>query len=169
MSNTAFEYDVALSFAREDRDTAEEFANLLSEKNISVFHDEYAQDLADLWGRDVVDHLVNLCARKARYCVLLISRHYPLKAWTGAERTDVQERALRDADEHIIPIRLDDVRVPGIEAAPGYRDLRKHSVVSIVEWLGQKLRTAKEETRLPSRSHDLRSGHVPSTNAKPDE
>jgi hypothetical protein len=169
MSNNVFEYDVALSFAREERETAEELARLLRERNISVFRDEYAQDLADLWGKDVVDHVVNLCARKARYCVLLLSRHYPLKAWTGAERKDVQERALRDADEYILPVRLDDVGVPGIEAAPGYRDLRKHSVVSIVEWLAQKLTTATQHSGPPARSHDLRSGNVPSTNSKPDE
>jgi hypothetical protein len=168
MSNNAFEYDVALSFAREDREAAEEFTRRLGERNLSVFHDEYAPELASLWGKDMVDHLVNLCARKAQYCVLLISRNYPLKAWTEAERAGVHERALRYAGECILPVRLDGAEVPGIESAPGYRNLHQDSAESIVEWLAQKLTTANRQSGPPSRSHDLRSGNVPSMNSKPD-
>jgi hypothetical protein len=162
MANDPFEYDVALSFAREDRAVAEEFASLLASRNIEVFRDEYTSANAELWGKDPVDHLINLYARKARFCVLLISIHYPLKRWTQAERTSAQERALRDADKFILPLRLDDAEVPGIIAAAGYKDLRQHSLESIVEWLEQKLKETKRRSGPPSRSHDLRSGNVPS-------
>src|SRR5215213_8809693 len=104
IGHDAFEYDVALSFAEEDRATAEQFADLLKSQQISVFFDPYKP--AALWGDDLVDHLVNIYARKARYCVLFISRHYPLRKWTEAERTSAQERAFRDANEYILPIRL---------------------------------------------------------------
>ncbi len=92
-----FEYDVALSFAGEDGKVAEELARLLAAKNITVFHDEYE---AGVWGMDPVAHLVNMYAKKARYLVMLISQHYPLKKWTEAERTSARERALRDADDY---------------------------------------------------------------------
>jgi hypothetical protein len=92
-----FEYDVALSFAVEDKAVAEEFANLLANRNIKVFRDEY--EPSSMWGKDMIDHLVNIYARKARYCLLLISQYYPLRTWTEAERTSAQERAFRDADE----------------------------------------------------------------------
>src|SRR5215210_3790458 len=121
MTTDAFEYDVAISFATPDKATAEDLAGRMRDKNISVFLDEYKS--TDVWGSDVLDHLVNLYARKARYCVLLISEEYPLKTWTEAERTSAQERALRDGDEYILPIRLHEHDVPGIAAAKGYRDL----------------------------------------------
>ena len=165
MTNSPFEYEVALSFASEDGAAAEEFLRLLASRNINVFRDEYTG--SEPWGKEVVDHLVNLYARKARYCVLLISRHYPLKAWTESERTSAQERALRDADEYIFPIQLDDTDVPGITEPTGYRDLRQHSVESIVNMIEEKLAETKEGSGPPSRSHDLRSGSVQSTDQKP--
>lgn len=155
-----FEYDVALSFAGEDKEVAEELAALLTKREIKVFHDEYKAGAP--WGKDLVDHLVNIYSRKARYCVMLISEHYPLRRWTNAERTAAQERALRDANEYILPIRLDDTDVPGAAEAGGYRDLREHSLESIAELLEGKLAQTKGQSGPPSQSHDLRSGNVPS-------
>ena len=161
-----FEYDVALSFAGEDRAAAEEFGGLLINKNIKVFYDEYQP--GNLWGTDLVDHLVNIYARKARYCVLLISQHYPLKKWTEAERTAAQERSFRDANEYILPIQLDDSEVSGITEAKGYRDLRQHSMESIVDLLEQRLMETKDRSGPPPQSHDLRSGNIRSTHPKSD-
>ena len=165
MPTDEFEYDVALSFAGEDREVAHKFAELLKSKGTSVFLDEYQS--AELWGKDVIDHLVNLYSRKARFCVLLISQHYPLKTWTEAERTAAEERSLRDADEYILPLRLDDTQVPGIEEISGYRDLRQHSVEEVVDWLEQKLLEAKAQSRPLPPSHDLRSGSVSSAKTHP--
>lgn len=155
-----FEYDVALSFVSEDKALAEQLANLLTAKNIKVFQDEHRT--AELLEQGVVLHIAELYRVRARYCILLISQHYPLKKWTDAERTSAREHALRDADEYILPIRLDDTKVPGISEATGYRDLREHSMESIVDLLAGKLaETSDRSSGPPSRSHDLRSGNVP--------
>ena len=161
-----FEYDVALSFAGEDRAVAEEFGDLLSTKNIEVFYDEY--QVGGLWGKDLVDHLVNIYARKARYCVMLISKYYPLKKWTEVERRAAQDRAFRDSNEYILPIQLDDTEIPGITQTKGYRDLRQHSMESIVILLEQNLIQTKGQSGPPAQSHDLRSGNVPSKHRKLD-
>jgi hypothetical protein len=161
-----FEYDVALSFAGEDRAVAEEFANLLINKDIKVFYDEY--QVGELWGKDLVDHFVNIYGRKAQYCVMLISQYYPLKKWTEVERRSAQERAFRDANEYILPIQLDDTEVAGITETTGYRDLRQHSMESIVNLLEQKLTQTKGQSGPPPQSHDLRSGNIPSTHRKSD-
>jgi hypothetical protein len=166
MTDDPFEYDVALSFASEDKSIAEEFGDLLIKQDIKVFYDEY--QVGDLWGRDLVDHLVNIYARKARYCVMLISQYYPLKKWMELERTSAQERSFRDANEYILPIQLDDTEVPGITETTGYRDLRQHSMESIASVLEQKLIETKARSGLPSQSHDLRSGNISSTHHKSD-
>lgn len=154
-----FEYDVALSFAVEDRAIAQKFSRLLDAKNITVFHDEYG--LAEQWGMDLIAHLVNIYAKKARYVVMFMSQYYPLKTWTEAERTSAQERALRDAGEYIIPIRLEDSEVPGITETTGSRDFHQHSMEGFVDLLAQKLAETKGRSSAPSRSHDLRSGNIP--------
>jgi len=161
-----FEYDVALSFAGEDRTVAEEFANLLINKNIKVFYDEYKA--GDMWGKDLIDHLVNIYSRKARYCVMFISQYYPLKKWTEVERMSAQVRSFRDANEYILPIQLDNTEVPGITETTGYSDLRQHSIESIANLLEQKLTQTKRQSGPPPQSHDLRSGNIPSTHHKSD-
>ncbi len=162
----AFEYDVAISFAQADKALAEEVAQRLNQKKVKVYLDEYRS--LELWG-DIVDHLVNLYARKARYCVVLLSRQYPLRAWTADERRSAREAALRDAEEYILPFRLDDTDVPGVEEVKGYRDLREYSIEDIVNWLEEKLRQTETRPGPPSQSHDLRSGNVPSSPPAPDD
>lgn len=152
MPQEVFEFDAAISFAAEDRSTAKELSRRLTAKNIKVYLDEYTS--SEPWGRSVLDHLVNLYARKARYCVLLISRHYPLGAWTDKERDELQERALRDAHKYILPLRLDDTDVPGLT--------EEQTLESIADLLEEKLRDSKKRMVPPPQSHDLRSGNVPS-------
>jgi hypothetical protein len=160
MTHDEFEYDVALSFAVQDRGLADKCSELLKSKGISIFLDEY--ESAERWGNDTIDHLVNIYSRKARYCVLFISQHYPLKTWTEAQRTDARERALRDENEYILPLQLDDTRVPGITQAAGYTDLRQHPMEEVVDRLAQKLEQANAYARSLPQSHDLRSGNISS-------
>ena len=167
MTEDAFEYDIALSFAHQDKSIAEKLTRLLTNKNITVFRDEYTPDAN--WGSDVVDHLVNLYGRKARYCILLISEHYPLKQWTDLERRHTQERALRDVDQYILALQLDGHPVPGIAATPGYRDLRQETMQGVVDWVEVKLTETMPTSAPPPKSHDLRSGNVPSTSAQDDK
>jgi hypothetical protein len=161
MANDPFEYDVGLSFGKEDRGLAEELKDLLTGRDIHVLLSEYQAGETKRPEADLLDHLVNLYARKARYCVLLISRHYPLPSWSEAERVSVTELALRDADEYILPLQVDDREIPGAAEAKGYRDLRRDSMQSTVDWLEGKLRESKTRSGPPSQSHDLRSGNVP--------
>lgn len=139
-----FKYDVALSFAGEDRTTVEKFAKLLAAKNISYFFDEAEAD--ELWGKDLIAHLADVYENQARYCVMFISRYYPLKRWTNFERTHIQARAFRDTSEYILPIKLDDTEVPGIAETTGYRDIRQHSLDDIARSLEQKLVKAKGQS-----------------------
>ena len=160
-AHTPFEYDVALSFAAEDRATADELANQLAARNIKVLRAEY--QAADLGGSDFLTYIAEIYRTKARFCLLLISKHYPLKAWTIAERTSAREHTLRDPEEYILPIRLDDTDVRGVAEVRGYRDLRQSSMESIVDLVQGKLQESKSRSGPPSQSHDLRSGNVPGT------
>ena len=153
-----FEYDVALSYAKEDEPIARKLGGSLATKNIRVLYDEC--DVARLGGGNFVTQIAELFRTKAYYCLLLISKHYPLEKWTAAERTSAQQHALRDADEYILPIRLDDTDLPGIGEAKGYHDLHQDSLERLVDWLDKKLSEAKPQSGPPEESHDLRSGNL---------
>jgi hypothetical protein len=141
MANGEFDYDVAVSFAGEDRQTAEKFAEILRAHGLKVFYDNWEQ--ANLWGRDLYEHLDEVYAKKARYCVMFLSEAYARKAWTNHERKSAQTRAFQENEEYFLPLRLDDTAIPGIRATLGYLDLRKIKVEEVAQLAIQKIVAAK--------------------------
>lgn len=136
-TSAGFDYDVALSFAGEDRIHAEALASLLKKKGVRVFYDKYEE--ADLWGKDLYTHLVAVYTTKARYCVTILSQHYARKLWTNHERKAAQARAFTESKEYILPIKIDDTPIPGILNTMGYIDLRHTTIANVVELLLKKL------------------------------
>ena len=82
------QYDVALSFAGEDRHYAEQLAELLKLGGYLVFYDKYEQ--AELWGKDLYLHLSSVYKDQARYCVIFLSEHYAQKLWAKHELQSAQ-------------------------------------------------------------------------------
>jgi hypothetical protein len=118
-----YEYDIALSFAGEDRGYVEEVAGELKARGINVFYDEYEDE--KLWGEDLYEHLDKVYRIAARYCVLFISKHYAKKMWTRHERKSAQARAFAENRGYILPVRFDNTELPGILPTVGYLDARK--------------------------------------------
>src|SRR5262249_28681854 len=139
-NQTSFEYDVAISFAGEDRSYAEQIAEMLRSSQVRVFYDMYEQ--ATLWGKDLYAHLNDVYGKKARYCIVLLSSHYARKLWTNHERQSAQARAFQQQEEYILPVKLDDTSIPGIHPTTGYIDLRQITVERLVELLLEKLNKA---------------------------
>ena len=134
-----FEYDVALSFAGEDREYADELASHLTQQHIRVFYDSYEQ--ADLWGKNLIEHLEEVYARRARFCVMFTSKAYAQKAWPTHERRAAQERAFQDiAGEYILPVRLDDTKIPGLPSTVAYIDIQV-GIERISKILVEKIRS----------------------------
>jgi hypothetical protein len=131
------EYDVALSFAGEDREQASALARLLKRAKIKVFYDEFYQ--ATLWGKDLYQHLQSVYRDKATYCIVFVSEKYVEKNWTKHELQQAQARAFVEANEYILPIRLDDTDLPGLNATVGYIDLRKTSIQEVADFVLLKL------------------------------
>src|SRR4051812_32867127 len=97
-----FRYDVALSFAGEDRTVAEAIAARLDAAGYSVFYDFYEAD--QLWGEDLPAELGNVYLNDARFCLMLVSQHYVRKVWTNHERQYAIARLLKDRSGYILPL-----------------------------------------------------------------
>ena len=130
-------FDVAISFAGEDRELAEKIATILKKKQVSVFYDSFEK--ADLWGKNLYDYLSSVYGEKSKYCVMLLSEHYEKKLWTNFERKSAQARAFRENREYILPIKIDDTKITGIHETIGYLDIKSHTVEEIVELIMIKL------------------------------
>lgn len=132
-----YEFDVALSFAGEDRKIAEDLAESLRKTGVRTFYDRYEQ--ADLWGKDLYQHLQCIYRDKAEYCVIFVSQHYARKLWPRHELKQAQARAFKENREYILPLRIDDTELPGLNASVGYIDLREHNIHSVQDLILRKL------------------------------
>ena len=130
-------YDVALSFAGEDRQHAKALADMLEAGGYSCFYDE--NELANLWGKNLYDYLSSVYKGRAHYCVMFLSKYYERKLWTNHERQLAQARAFQENREYILPVRLDDTEIPGIPPTVGYLDLRAITIEEVYEALDKKL------------------------------
>ncbi|MBT5927332.1 MAG: TIR domain-containing protein [Verrucomicrobia bacterium] len=112
------DYDIAISFAGEDRTIADTIANDLREGGIRIFYDAFEK--ADLWGKDLYEHFIRVYKDSSKYCLMLLSEAYTKKLWTSHERKAAQARAFTESKEYILPLRLDDSPVDSILCTTGY-------------------------------------------------
>jgi hypothetical protein len=137
MAGDAQTYDVALSFAGEDRAHAEGLSDLLKQHGVRVFYDRAEQSA--LWGKDLYQHLSSVYGEQSRYCVVFVSERYLGKLWTKHELRNAQARSFSLDREYILPVRLDDTILPGLPMTVGYLDLRTTSLEQIGLLLLEKL------------------------------
>jgi hypothetical protein len=85
--------------------------------------------------------LTTIYQKKAKYCVMLISKYYALKRWTNLECRAAQARAFEENSPYILPIRFDDTEIPGVLPTMGYMSWQKDGLNLIVQALIEKLET----------------------------
>jgi hypothetical protein len=125
------EYDIALSFASEDRDYVSHVAEGLGELGYRVFYDQ--QEKAKMWGKDMYVHLRDIYFKRAEYTILFASKHYAKKMWTNHERQSAQARAIQENHECILPARFDDTEIPGLLPTIFYIDLKTTSPAELIQ------------------------------------
>jgi TIR domain len=140
-------YDVALSFAGENRAYVERVAEGLKQAGMNVFYDKF--ETAAMWGKNLVDYLADIYQHRSRFVVMFISKPYVEKAFPTHERQHAQARALMAREEYILPARFDETEVPGLAPTVGYADLRVLSPEKLTELILTKM--------------GRRSGSTPST------
>ncbi len=137
-AQTAKPYEIALSFAGEDRPFVEAVANELRALGVKLFYDAFEQ--LDLLGKDLAAHFATIYKDRAHYCAMFISNSYVQKAWPRFERQHAQARALVERREYILPLRLDDSEVPGLSPTIGFINIRGMTPKAVAQILFRKIR-----------------------------
>ncbi len=132
-----FPYDVAISFAGEDRELAKVIAEKVTKCRLKIFFDEYEK--ANLWGKNLYSHLTEVYSKKAKCCLIIVSKHYKDKVWTNLERQAAQSRALQENREYILPLRIDDTDISGLLPTIGYIDIRTTPLEEVVRLIRDKI------------------------------
>jgi hypothetical protein len=131
------QFDVALSFAGEDRQYVEEVAHTLKRMGFRVFYDKYER--VTLWGKNLYDYLTDLYQNKARHTVIFCSKDYAEKLWTNVERKSAQAKAFKSSEEYILPARFDDTEIPGILPTVGYIELNEYRPKEFAQLVKNKI------------------------------
>ena len=113
-----YEYDVALSFAGEDRVFVEDCAEILRSLNINVFYDNYEKDV--LLGKNLYSYLADVYQNRARFAVVFVSKYYKEKRWTKHELEYITARKFKQDEEYLLPIKLDETELDEISVTTGY-------------------------------------------------
>lgn len=135
--NEASDFDIALSFAGEDRAYVDSVAHALRDRGVKVFYDLFEE--ADFWGKDLYDHLTGIYQKRARFTVMFISAAYGKKLWTNLERRAAQAKAFQESQEYILPARFDETEIPGVLPTIGYISLSDRSPEDFASVIVRKL------------------------------
>jgi hypothetical protein len=135
------DFDIAVTFAGEDRAFVDEVVRLVKSAGFSVFYDEDAK--ADMWGEDLTEFFPDVYERRARYAVMFVSRHYAAKPWTRLERRSVLVRAMQSSTPYLLPVRLDSTELPGVRSTVAYLDGQVEGPSGVAEALKGKLGVAR--------------------------
>ncbi len=136
-------YDIAISFAGEQRELAESIATRLDAVGYSVFYDRFER--AELWGQDLSLALGNVYENDAKFCLILVSEDYVKKAWTNLERQNAISRFMREHHNYILCLKTDASELPGLPSVIGYISLSNTSQDEVHEMLLEKLGRPKHD------------------------
>ena len=154
-------YQVALSFAGEQRAYVEAVAKALATRHIAVFYDGFEANT--LWGKDGVEHFHQIYSRDTQYVVMFISEAYISKAWTRHERRSAISRQMNDDGEYILPVRFDMTEVPGLPDTMQYLMAERFTPAELALEISKKIgvkSTAGKASDLPPPASGALSGEV---------
>ncbi|TCK28548.1 hypothetical protein EV667_2555 [Ancylobacter aquaticus] len=107
--SSEYEFEIALSFAGENRELASHIAVQLEALDVPVFYDEMFE--TNFLGRAWHSIFTEIFTNRSRYVVCILDEHHQRKIWPTFERENFAPRV---ADETVIPIFLDDTKFVGI-------------------------------------------------------
>ena len=138
-------YEVALSFAGEQREYVERVFGYLKDQRIRTFYDD--DNEVALWGEDLAEYFDDIYRVKSQYCVMFISTEYAEKPWTIHERRSALARALNDKSAYVLPARFDDTELPGLRSTVGYIDLKNYpDPIEFAKLIIRKIQNTERES-----------------------
>lgn len=137
LRRTGFPWDVAVSFAGEDRAIVEEVKDILNSAGYTVFYDFDVQH--QLWGTDLRVKLADVYANDAQYMVIFLSDHYPEKDWTNFELEIGKEAKGKRTETYLLPVVIDKVPIVGLSSNVGYIDMRRCTTKDLANSLIEKI------------------------------
>lgn len=156
------EFEVALSFAGEQREYVRAVASELTKRGVRVFFDENNE--VNLWGKNLGEELQRVYMSASNVVVMFVSKDYAEKSWPIYERRSALARAIDERREYVLPVRFDDTVLPGLNPSVSYLSLQNRppeqlaeNIVAKLVQLGGRVEPAKPEFRATDASQTDRT------------
>lgn len=130
-------YEVALSFAGEQRGYVEEVARALHARDVAVFYDQF--ETVRLWGMDLAEEFQRIYEHGSGKVVMFISKEYIEKHWTRHERRSALSRHLREDAEYVLIVRFDSSDVPGLPGTAAFLEAGDYQPFELASMITEKL------------------------------
>lgn len=130
-------YEVALSFAGEEREFVKEVARHLKQIGITYFYD--AEHEAEIWGQSLAEFLQATYEEDAGYVVMFVSSAYLEKTWTNLERRSAISGAVARNARTILPFKFETLDVPGLPGDVAYLSAKDHTPATLAARIAEKL------------------------------
>lgn len=124
-------FDVALSFAGEQREYVRQVAERLESQGIKVFYDEFFE--SQLWGRNLLDYLKEVYYSKSDYCIMFISKEYTSKMWPTFEGKCANAKDLEEFGDYILPVEFEGTKMPGLDPGKKYLSASKYTPQQVAD------------------------------------
>ena len=146
---SAQHYDIAVSFAGEQRDYVESTVIAATQLDLRVFYD---RDLThQWWGRNLVTELRKVYGQRTLHFVPFISVEYLTKKIPRDEFSAAMVTSVDRGSDYILPVLIGDVRVPAEMLHPHIAFLRAEDYppVRLAAALKSKVEFSRAEGRQP--------------------
>lgn len=138
-----YKYDVAISYARENRPIAEGITNILMKNGLIVFYAPFQK--RHLWGKKLSTEFKKSFGESSRFVLILISHHYAVKDWTDFEFSIAKDEGRKREREFILPLKLDETKLVGLHRDISYLDFKKEGLDGIANCLVEKVESMKSK------------------------
>ena len=142
-------YDLAVSFAGEQRSYVEQVVRACQKRGLSVFYDRDVNN--EWWGRNYIREQRKVYSSQTRFFVPFISTEYLAKPVPGDEFSAAMMTAIKQGDGYILPVLVGDVQVPVELLHPHVHHLRAndHTPEQLAEQLAKRVGRAEAEGQAP--------------------
>jgi TIR domain-containing protein len=144
------EYDLAFSFAGEHRTYVEQTVRACQRLGLRVFYDKDASN--EWWGKNFIREQRKVYSSSTRYVVPFISNEYVSKPIPMDEFSAAMMTAVKQGDGYILPVLMDDAKVPADLLHPHIHYLRAadYTPEQLADEFARKLGTAKQQGQEPA-------------------
>ena len=122
MSDGGTIYDLAFSFAGEQRDYVAQVVEACKRLGLNVFYDRDMNN--EWWGRNFIREQRKVYGRQTRYFVPFLSTEYLAKSVPMDEFSAAMMTAVKQGDGYVLPVLMGDVQVPADLLHPHIHYLR---------------------------------------------